>query len=107
MDFRCQTTNPSRFTSLNSDAGPRGYTPLSPVALCGGEGRIAQGESASLTRKRAEVQILLRPQLFWLLRGQFWSSDDPVSKPRDTARIPRAAKCPTCLTTSAASGVVA
>src|SRR2546421_12044045 len=73
-------------------------------------GRVCAGRWPvvnSLTRKRAEVQILLRPQLFWLLRGQFWSSDDPVSKPRDTARIPRAARCPTCLTTSAASGVVA
>jgi hypothetical protein len=35
----------------------------SPVVLDGGEGRIAQGESASLTRKRSEVQILVRPQI--------------------------------------------
>ncbi len=37
----------------------------SPPRICGGSiaalGRLAQGESASLTRKRSEVQILYRP----------------------------------------------
>src|SRR5205823_5379732 len=36
--------------------------------VCAGRWRVVH----SLTRKRAEVQILLRPQLFWLLRGQVW-----------------------------------
>ena len=41
-------------------APPGLYSP-SPAVPKGGEGRIAQGESASLTRKRSEVQILVRP----------------------------------------------
>ena len=34
-------------------------------------GRLAQGESASLTRKRSEVQILQRPQAKALVTGPF------------------------------------
>src|SRR5207302_3124957 len=45
--------------------------------VCAGRWRVVN----SLTRKRSEVQILVRPQLFWLLRGQFWSFEQSLFKP--------------------------
>ena len=54
--------------------------------VCAGRWRVVN----SLTRKRSEVQILVRPQLFWLLRGQVWllTRASPMI-PRGIAKIPR------------------
>ena len=58
-------TNHAQFTpsAAAPSQAPSGLYSASPVVPKGGEGRIAQGESASLTRKRSEVQILVRPQV--------------------------------------------
>jgi hypothetical protein len=65
-------------STLTTGAGPGLYSPLSPQ---GSQGRIAQGESASLTRKRSEVQILVRPQVDPQVRAH-------LSPPSHTTALP-------------------